>query len=343
MKPRGALLQSALALVGLGAVYATWQKPEQPSSDEVVILDLPRGDLHRIRYQDGTRWIELERRADPSGVAYWVRHAKVVEGAAENRDGGVASLSSPPQDKTAPREVRASDTAQKVYERFEPFRASRALGTLDPAKLRELGLEGSVKTLELEGRTGKHRFKISTTVLGAGSPYLQSEPDGRVYLLGNPAVSDLESAPVRLVDRTLHAFKVSDFDGFSVKAGNKSREFVARILNPKAAVVAPKSAPNKPDEFARNWHDKVWRLVVLEVLGKGEVPPTGEPLVAVRIDYSKKGSAVGWLELARPGAAASASVNKELYARSEHTAGWVKLPAAVEEIIKEAPKIASEP
>ncbi len=342
MKPRGALLQGALALIGLGAVYVTWQKPEQPSSDEVVILDLPRGDLHRIRYQDGTRWIELERRADPSGAAYWVRHAK-VEAAPENRDGGLALLSSSPQDKTPPRELRANNAAEKVYERFEPFRASRALGSLDPAKLRELGLEGSVKILELEGRTGKHRFKISTTVLGAGSPYLQSELDGRVYLLGNPAVSDLESAPVRLVDRTLHAFKVADFDGFTVKAGNKQREFVARTVSPNAAVVAPRSAPNKPDEFARNWHDKIWRLVVLEVLGKGEVPPTGEPSVVVRIDYFKKGSKVGWLELARPGAAAAASANKELYARSEHTAGWVKLHAAVEEIIKEAAKIASEP
>lgn len=341
MKARGALLQGALALVGLGAVYMTWQKPEQPSSDEVVILDLPRGELYRIRYQDGTRWIELERRADASGAGYWVRHAK-VEAAPENRDGGVA-LSSSAQEKTPPRELRANSTAEKVYERFEPFRASRALGTLDPAKLRELGLEGSVKVLELEGRTGKHRFKISTTVLGAGSPYLQSEPDGRVYLLGNPAISDLESAPVRLVDRTLHGFKVADFDGFTVKAGNKQREFVARTVGPNATVVAPRSDPHKPDEFARNWHERVWRLVVLEVLGKGEVPPTGEPSVVVRIDYSKKGSKVGWLELARPGTAAAVTANKELYARSEHTAGWVKLHAAVDETIKEAAKVASEP
>ncbi|HXN40573.1 MAG TPA: hypothetical protein VN918_02205 [Myxococcaceae bacterium] len=342
MKPKGALLQGALALIGLGAVYVTWQKPEQPSSEEVVILDLPRGDLHRIRYQDGTRWIELDRRADPAGAAYWVRHGK-LEAGPDVRDGGVASLSSLTQDKTPPRELRANSTAEKVYERFEPFRASRALGTLDSAKVRELGLEGSVKTLELEGRTGKHRFRISATVLGAGSPYLQSEPDGRVYLLGNSAVSDLESAPVRLVDRTLHAFKVADFDGFSVKTGNKQREFVARTPSPNASVVAPKSAPNKPDEFARNWHDKIWRLVVLEVLGKGEVPPSGEPSVVVRIEYSKKGSAVGWLELARPGPAAVASANNELYARSEHTAGWVKLHPAVEETIKEAAKIATEP
>jgi hypothetical protein len=337
MKARGAILQGALALAGLGAVYATWQRPEQTAPGDVVVLDLGRGELSRIRYEDGTKWVELERHRDRSAPAILIKQGK------SNRpppDGGVGA--SAPEMKPTPRgELRANDFAEKLFERFEPLKANRALGTLDPSKLRELGLQDSAKSLQVEGRTGKYAFRISTSVLGAGSPYLQNVQDGRVYLLGNTALSDLESAPVRLVDRQLHTFKLPEVDSFVVKVNDKQRTFSIKAIANQPTIVAPKKSPQKPDEFVRNWHDKMWHLVVLDVLGKGDVPASGEPNVALRLEYSNRGNRVGWLELATPAASSSANA-RELYARSEHTIGWVKVHSASEDQLKEANRVVTE-
>jgi hypothetical protein len=337
MKPRGAALQGALALAGLGAVYATWQRPEQTTPGGVVVVDLGRGDLSRIRYEDATKWVELERSRDRSAPAIWIKQGKSSH---PLPDGGLAPTAA--EGKPTPRgELRANDSAEKLFERFEPLKATRALGTLDSSKLRELGLQDSAKSLQVEGRTGKYAFRISTSVLGVGSPYLQNERDGRVYLLGNTALSDLESAPVRLVDRQLHTFKLADVDSFVLNVNDKHRAFAIKAVANQPTIVTPKKSPQKPDEFARNWHDKIWHLVPLEVLGKGDVPASGEPTIALRLDYSNRGTRVGWLELATPSASSSANA-RELYARSEHTVGWVKVHTASEDQLKEANRVVTE-
>ena len=38
--------------------------------------------------------------------------------------------------------------------------------------------------------------------------------------------------------------------------------------------------------MAKNWHDKVWRMMVTEVLGKGELPSGGTPEVACKVEYA---------------------------------------------------------
>jgi hypothetical protein len=49
-----------------------------------------------------------------------------------------------------------------------------------------------------------------------------------------------------------------------------------------------------------------------------------------RVDYFEKGKPVGWIELARleggSGATTSGEVQDNIYARSEHTVGWTRLP-----------------
>jgi hypothetical protein len=102
---------------------------------------------------------------------------------------------------------------------------------------------------------------------------------------------------------------------------------------PQTAKVAPASAPDKPDDFARNWHDKIWsRQIVTEVLGKGEAPASGEPKPALRIEYSYRGKPKGFLELA-------IGQGAETFARSENTAGWVALHGGAAEVIEEAKKV----
>jgi len=375
MKARGAAVQGTLALLGLAAAYATWQRPaDKATGGEVVVLDLARNDLQRVRYEDGPKLIELERRDDGTEKGLWL-HLATREAAGDGgavgadagfpgatsdrrRDAGVvaerpdagtraadrASAAAPAREAKQPdREVRANDTAEKLFDRFAPLRASRALGVLDDAKRRELGLESSKKRLEVFARGGRQAsYVVAVSALGAGAPYLQSDQDKRVYLLSGSIATDLDAASTRLVDRRLHLFKPSDYDSLLVKVDDKQRELLQLSGDGQPQKLASSKTPTKPDDFARNWHDRIWRLVVTEVLGKAEVPSSGEPSVAIRIDYRSRQKPVGWIELSHPRTATSGPA-PEIYARTEHTAGWVKVHAIGEDLVKEGKKVVAEP
>lgn len=156
-------------------------------------------------------------------------------------------------------------------------------------------------------------------------------------------LSDLQGAAHRLVDRKLHSFKIADVNRLVVASGGKTRELVVKNNQDQAGYkLAPAKTPDKTDEMARNWHEKIWRLYSLEVLGKGEVPAAGQPKIATRIEYFDGEKSVGWIEIGKlevaPGSAPApnpapgphgapppSSSGFETYARSEHTAGWVRL------------------
>ena len=73
------------------------------------------------------------------------------------------------------------------------------------------------------------------------------------------------------------------------------------------------------------------RLIVTEVLGKGELPKAGEPQVALRLDYRRAGKPKGFLELAFDS-------GRGVWARSENTAGWVGVHQGAEELVLEGQK-----
>ena len=129
--------------------------------------------------------------------------------------------------------------------------------------------------------------------------------------------------------------------------GTKKRELVQLTPElPGSAKLASKANPTKADETAKNWHDKLWRLAPTDVLGHDEQPTNGAPQLALRIDYSWRGKAKGWIEIGRvaspqPAGTSAPPLPAEIYARSEHSAGWVRLTVVAEDLLKEADKIAS--
>jgi hypothetical protein len=59
------------------------------------------------------------------------------------------------------------------------------------------------------------------------------------------------------------------------------------------------------------------------------VPAEGQPQVEMRVDYSLRGHLLGFIEIGKVEANASAAVGSKaiLFARSERSLGWFKLPA----------------
>ncbi len=338
MRTQGAALQGGLAALGLIAAYTTWQREPERRAGEVVVVDASPSDVQKVRYEDATsatpKWVELDRRKEADGPRVWLR------------------VSARAEQKAPERELRGNDSATKLFEKIAPLRATRALGVLGADKLKEVGLEAPKKHIELMTKSGKRTFSIGASPFGVSDPYVKDDSDGKVYVLGGGVVGDLDAASIRLVDRQIHDWKTTEYDGLAITAGGKKRELTQTTPEaPGQAKLASKTG--KTDDMAKNWHDKVWRLLVSDVLGKGETPAAGEPQIAARVDYTFHGRPRGFLELARvagkaPEPAASAStpapppaVPMEYYARSESTAGWVKLGGSNEELVKEAEKLAA--
>ena len=100
--------------------------------------------------------------------------------------------------------------------------------------------------------------------------------------------------------------------------------------------MARAATPDKSDELVKNWHDKVWgRLIVTEVLGKGELPQGKTPTVSLRVEYTFKGQPKGWIEL-------GVDDTKATWARSENTASWVAVHQGSDELLIEAKKLVLE-
>jgi hypothetical protein len=329
MKTKAAAMQGGLAAIGLIAAYSTWQRAPDRPAGEVVIMDVGK-DLEKVRYDDGNKFVELTATRENGDTVVFLK------------------IAANPATKTPERELRGNEGAVKLWEKFMPLRGTRSLGALAADKLKELGLDAPKKHIAVTAHGETRALDVGASPFGVSDPYVKAS-DGKVYVLGGAVVSDLDSAAIRLIERGLHAFKQQDWDGLTVAAGGKKRELVqVNAEQPMAAKIASKKTPTKPDEMVKNWHDKVWRLFAAEILGRGEKPAGGDPAVALRVDYAAQGKSKGFIEIGRVQAPPPANVTSsaapppaELYGRTEHTAGWVKLPATAEDLIKEGEKIAA--
>ncbi|QDE95762.1 hypothetical protein [Myxococcus xanthus] len=348
MKVRDLALQGALAAAALIAAFVVWQREPSAGPGEVTVVDVPARALDSIRYEDDSRFVDVFR--DASGRdRLWVRLGYKASGGANAgaTDAGVATAAvgtdagtgaaggQPPvavrEEPPPPRELRANEVADKLFSRFAPMRAMRALGELDAKKLEEVGLATSPRKLTLTVGGKARVFALASPPGGWGTPYLRSEEDGRVYLLGPAMLPDLENANSRLVDRRLHTFDLGDFDAVTISAGGATRAFRATGKAPGPVVLAPEDAPERPDDFARNWHDRVWRMMPVDLLGRDEPLSGGEPQEAFRVDYLRAGRAVGHVMVAKG--------EGGFYARTEHTSGWARLHAGIDALAEEAARV----
>ncbi|MBM4781879.1 MAG: hypothetical protein GQE15_29725 [Archangiaceae bacterium] len=357
MKARSVAMTGALAGLGLLAAYTTWQRPKETAaaSTNVKVLDASKQSLESVKYEDGQRFLSLKRvegelwvtsgwipGKEPAPPDAGVTTTFVPADGGLDADGGVIDAGfievSRKAPKVAPtREVKANERAETALQKFMPFEATRALGSLTDEKLAELGLTGTDRKLELMVASTARVFKVAKTLPGIFGTYIQEERTGEVYLLPGSLLSDFDPQSQVLVDRRLHVFKQSEFDAFTVKSEGKEASFVQTNAEiPTTAKVARAATPDKPDELVKNWHDKVWgRLIVTEVLGKGELPNGKEPTVALRLDYSQKGKAKGFLELA-------IGDGVSMWARTENTASWVSVHQGSDELLIEAKKLVLE-
>jgi hypothetical protein len=362
VKARSAAVQGAIAAGALALAVATWLRvPETATSGRVVIAELTSGSVQSVVWDDGSHRVEVER-VTQGQPEVWVRIARSPSLLAP--DAGVDAGAPAPADAGAPpvravdagahadagpradggpsalelappapdRELRGNETAEKLLEQFSPFTATRALGVPDAAKLRELGLDSGLRRLDVWTQARHLSFEVSTPV-GTGASYVRTE-DGRVYVLGGTVVQDLAAAASRLVDRRVHAFRPEDADRVVVRLGSQSRTLVQKRVGGSAKVFNDVRA-DTPDAYAQAWLDRLNKVVPTDVLGRGEVPPEGEPHGELRVDFLRGSQGLGFIELAR--------AQNGWFARSEHSVGWMRVVGRAEGLVHDAEHVVSTP
>ncbi len=363
MRARSAAVQGAIAAGALALAAATWLRgPESATTGSVVIADVPSGSVQRVVWDDGSHRVEVEReRQGEPGV--WIRIARspslvapdagvdaglqpalasLPDGGLRALDGGTRADAGPRTDggalppEIAPaapdRELRGNEAAEKLLEQFSPFTATRALGVPDAAKVRELGLQSGLRRLEVWTQSRHLGFEVSTPV-GTGASYLRTD-DGRVYVLGGSLIPELSAASSRLVDRRVHAYRPEEADRLVVHLGGQSRTFFQRRVGGATRVFSD-GHTDTPDAFAQAWVDRLNKVVPSDVLGRGEVPPEGEPRVELRVDFLRGSESLGFVELAR--------AQNGWFARSEHSVGWMRVVGRAEGLVHDADRLVSTP
>ena len=342
MTGKAAALQGGLAALGLITAHLTWQREPERAPGEATVIDAGKNDIGRIHFEDEQSSIDLERRKTDGEPGVWLHLVekpvtKPTPPADPKKTTSDATPPPPPAPPTPPanppRDLRGSEVAAKLVDQFAPLRSPRAFGILDAAKLKELGFENSKRKLTVVARGDTHEYTIGQALGGGGGTgeaFLRDSRDGRVYLMPHGVLGDF-TASTRLVDRKMHAFEPTEFDRIVLTMGGKSRELAqTHRETPQLAQLSSPKTPDKPDQMAKNWHDLLWRSFPMEVLGKDEAPKEGAPAPVARVEYFDGKKLMGFIELAKapektPQQTDPAGNRTTMFARTEHTAGWVKL------------------
>ena len=347
MTGRGLAVQSGIAALGLVTVYATWQREPERAPGAVTVIDASKSDVTKVHYEDETLAVDLARGpggGDKSGVwLHLITKTKVPDPHADPK----AKPEAKPAPLPPPRDLPGADNAKHLFEQFAPLISLRAFGVLDAGKLKELGLDNPKRKLQVTVKGDVRDYVIGAPANSTtGESFIRDVRDGRVYLMPRNVLTELQNA-THLVDRRLHTFDLPDFDRIKLSSGGKQKEFVQVGRESRATMgFAPAKTPDKKDQMAKNWHDALWRVFATEQLGKGEEPTGGKVTVVLRVDYTEGKDSVGWTEIGRvetgSGLPDDAAPGGEVYARTEHTAGWSKIPSGGQ-LIPDAQKLIAAP
>lgn len=239
------------------------------------------------------------------------------------------------------KQFRGSDLADKMLLQFSPLRALRAIGTVDEAKAKELGLTDTKKELLISARGQTYAFAIGNTSYGSGD-YYAKDGQGRVFLLSHNLIGDFEFAESRMMERRLHRFSQPDFTRVEVSVNGKTRTLQQQKReDAQNYFFADQSTPDKRDDSLKNWIDKVLRMAIQDYVAQGEEPKgDSEQVASSTAPAVKTGDLMtlrffdGRKELGS--AVLSRFINPktnqvEYFARTETTIGMVRLLTATSE------------
>lgn len=325
----GAVVHGLLLALALGAAYQDWTREKTEVQTGVSVWQLDSDSIRAIDLQTRRTKVHAELRSDDTGTegreAYvWFR--------IERTPLATPGMDASPEEAEAEpfieiKEFRGADRSLGRIEELAELQADRALGILDVATLEGLGLADPKGQLSIETAQGKVSLQVGEKAVGDRLRYVRTPEDGRVFVVQDHLVSDLELADSRLLNRELHGFTPDDVQHAEVTVGEETRAY-DRNEDGTRKYWAPSESPQEEDEQVTTWMSRLTRLRVERYLAEGEDPfddagfGVERPEISVlperllRIDLRTRAGGTGFLTVTRHGTDDDSAIYT---ARTEHT------------------------
>lgn len=239
--------------------------------------------------------------------------------------GSAAASAPPPEAKKETIPFVGVTQIGKLADSLAPLLALREVGKIDDARAEEFGFDKPEGTLEVNVGGTLHTLVLGGVTPGGEDRYAKAET-GVVYAISGEVARGVLFADSRLVERELHEWKIEDAARAKVTRDDKSRE-LTRIEDKKDGW-ADLASPSTQDETAGNWMSKLHKVRVNQYLEK----PAAEPTLVVRVEYSKAGKVLGFIEL---GKLAGADGKPDYVVRSEQTRWWATVVRSTAEPVEQ--------
>lgn len=317
--PRSSFVHAGLLVVAATFAVSVFSRDKSVKPEARTEVEVWRGraaDVEYAAYEAKGKKVTLEPRSDAQGKWYFGTIEKEPAAAA---DGGA------PQPKTTTAFV-STTAASKLLDALAPLEAVRGIGKVSGDREEEFGLKTPEGTLVVKVGGVEHELDIGGQAPGGADRYVRDPATGAVYAVKGDLVRDFEWADSRLLERDLHAWKENEIASATVLAGGKTRKLV-RGGPGNRPFWADASAPDKNDETAGNWMQKLDRLRPSEYVDHA---PEGRSTV-VRVEYAGRSGALGWIEVVK---VPNASGKNDYFVATERTRLYGKVVSSFAEQVE---------
>lgn len=321
----------AAALVATYVVHHDGGSGTPTEEDGVPVYLASASDLTRISLKSEAADISIERKRDDRGEYLWITSTTRTEVTPPappppelevDPDDPEAELPEPPpapepeivENSTA---FLGNEQADKVWESFAPFRATRELNVSGTDL--DFGFDTPHATLTVERKGGEVKLVVGNATYGERSRYLRR--DDRVFLVERRALSRLESSARTFAERRLHPLAAGEIASATLRVDGQERSWIQRNPDDRAqAFWAPPDDRDTADREAGNWLVSASRLSALDYVA--ERPEGLEPVLDLELK-ARTGETWSIQLLQGPGQDGTGSV---YYADSPFIRSLVTLP-----------------
>ncbi|MBN1655295.1 MAG: DUF4340 domain-containing protein [Deltaproteobacteria bacterium] len=332
-------IHGLLALFALLFAYQTWTRKDdaEPPPGEISMVECDQSAFASFTLESDTKKIVVRPKKPNGSGRYWFTlESKKREEAAggeqtQNESGAAEKL------EVEEEGFLANDEFTELLKWLVPFRAVRALGKISRELAKEFEEQKAKTKMALECAGKRHAFEVGSTTYGTGARYVKNMATNEVFLIPGNVVRDLFSARFKFMQKSLHAFELSEVDEARVEAQGKKRVLLQRERHdPRLAQWVDAAQPDRRNELFGNWIDQVEKLNAKKYLPVSEQPGSdldkqkqiGDIEALLKIDYSQRGRSLGWMEMVRVNAD-----EEHYYARTETTDAWVEVTQSAAKLV----------
>lgn len=267
-----------LLAAGLGTAYWASLPATEGEDEKVSIYSIDPKAVAEVTFTSDVVKAVADRRDGDN--RYWIEHTKTEAAKEEKKDDpaktkDVPATPAPAAPVTPPKVTKerflANDKMDELLKSLNPLNAVRVIGKVDDASLKDFfGEAGPKDKITVKGADGKvFGLFLGKKSYGSKNRFAMEEGEGgakgRVVLIEDQGFENLERAPLRMYERKIVSFELSEVSKAEVKAGGKAKRLAHTQRDKNGELLwtdDEENAQQKPSYDS--WMDKLGKLRLTE-------------------------------------------------------------------------------